>query len=96
MCGYIYIYIYSGPSRPREIWTNDQSGRMDGNGIFEFEYYARKGEEAFLRRVFQARLKASLLDERSWERAERERANCATQRRENFLTMEDVEKEEEV
>lgn len=27
---------------------------------------------------------------------ERERANCAMQRRENFLTMEDVEKEEEV
>lgn len=46
--------------------------------------------------MFQARLKASLLDERSWERAERERANCAMQRRENFLTMEDVEKEEEV
>lgn len=42
--------------------------------------------------MFQARLKASLLDERSWERAERERANCAMQRRENFLTMEDVER----
>lgn len=45
--------------------------------------------------MFQARLKASLLDERSWERAERER-ELIVQRRENFLTMEDVEKEEEV
>ena len=45
--------------------------------------------------MFEAKLKASLFDERSWERAEREkeRANCAMQRRGNFLTMEDVEKE---
>lgn len=33
------------------------------------------------------------MNDRGKEQRERERANCAMQRRGNFLTMEDVEKE---